>query len=111
MLLAEVEKRLAQLGHLVTPGGFTNSAGAAELCGVAVRTLHTWGAEGKGPDFVELPGRNLYSIATVLAWVRGRKRARTDSRIAADRGKSVGLGRGAGEAASVGSRRQGKKGT
>lgn len=46
----------------------------AERWRISPRTLERWRCEGKGPDWISLPGRVVYRIEDVLAYEDERLR-------------------------------------
>ena len=52
---------------------------AAELLGLAEKTLNGWRSRGGGPPFAKLGGRILYRRRDLWQWVDARMRTHTES--------------------------------
>lgn len=64
---------LRAAGHTVTIDGRIESDAAADLIGIAHRTLANWRTAGTGPPWI-LAGRVWYRIDEVLAWIDAQAR-------------------------------------
>jgi hypothetical protein len=69
----KLEARIRAAGRAVSLAAMVREPIAAEVLGIAARTLRTWRLEGRAPAHVRLNGTTWYSIAT-LAAVLGQSR-------------------------------------
>lgn len=54
-----------------------DSAWFAEVCGVGLRTVYRWQAEGEGPEFTRIGGDRIrYRVADVERWLDERNSSR-----------------------------------
>jgi hypothetical protein len=63
MTADELEARICAAGHSITLAGLVRERVAAEVLGVAPRTLRKWRTLGKPPEFTQLNGAVWYSVA------------------------------------------------
>lgn len=69
----ELEARIRAAGRAISLAGMVREPVAAEVLGIATRTLRTWRLEGRAPAHIRLNGTCWYSVAT-LAAVLGQTR-------------------------------------
>lgn len=54
---------------------------AAQLIGVAVKTLENWRTLGRGPEFVKAGGRVVYDPADIQTWKSARRVKSTSANL------------------------------
>lgn len=58
---------------MLSQGRLLTAKEAAELLGVAERTLNRWRTVGVGPAFIRFDGRVRYTAADIEAFLKARK--------------------------------------
>lgn len=67
--LDELKAYCRDRGAYVSPEGMVREPVAAELMGLAPKTLTNWRSNGKALPYIKRAGRPLYSLGVIAAWL------------------------------------------
>jgi hypothetical protein len=70
----ELEKRIRAEGIPITPAGLLRERAAAQVLGVAPRTLREWRLAEKPPPWHRLSGTIRYHVADLAAFITSGRR-------------------------------------
>jgi predicted site-specific integrase-resolvase len=63
----ELEQRIRAAGRAISLAGMVHEAVAAEVLGIAPRTLRAWRVDGRAPAHIRLNGTHWYAVSTLAA--------------------------------------------